>query len=115
MRRGKTDVMDKIVVLVTCASRRQAAEIGRAVVEQRLAACANIVQAPIRSIYRWKGKVETAREFLLILKTSGQRFDALRKAIERLHNYDLPEIIAIPIAEGAAGYLSWISESVKRS
>lgn len=70
---------DKIVVLVTCESVKQARTIARALVEQRLAACGNVVEAPVRSIYRWKGKVESAREFLLILKSSRRRFRAYRE------------------------------------
>jgi periplasmic divalent cation tolerance protein len=94
----------KIVVLVTCSSPSEARKIARAVVEQRLAACANIVTAPVRSIYRWKGKVESAKEFLLIIKK-----------VKRLHSYDVPEIIALPIAAGSANYLNWISESLEPS
>ncbi len=104
---------DKIVVLVTCESAKQARAIARALVEQRLAACGNVVEAPVRSIYRWKGKVESAREFLLILKSSRRRFGALESAVRGMHTYDVPEIIALPVIEGARGYLAWISESVR--
>ena len=103
----------KIVVLVTCSSAKEARKIARAVVEQRLAACANIVTAPVHSIYRWKGKVESAKEFLLIIKTTQARFAELSAAIKRLHSYDIPEIITLPIAAGAPDYLNWISASVK--
>ncbi len=103
---------DKIVVLVTCGSAKEARKIARAVVEQRLAACANIVMTPVRSVYRWKGRVESAKEFLLIIKTTQGRFAALKAEIKRLHSYDVPEIIALPIARGAAAYLAWISDSV---
>ncbi|MGD0958030.1 MAG: divalent-cation tolerance protein CutA [Candidatus Acidiferrales bacterium] len=104
---------DKIVVLVTCGSAREAKRIARALVGQRLAACANILRVPLESVYRWKGKVESARELLLIIKTSRQRFPALRKEVQRLHSYDVPEIIALPVASGAPGYLAWIAESVR--
>jgi periplasmic divalent cation tolerance protein len=103
---------DKIVVLVTCASVRQARAIARALVGGRLAACGNVVEAPVRSIYRWKGKVESAKEFLLILKSSRRRFAAIDTAVRQLHSYDLPEIIALPVMEGSRGYLDWIAESV---
>lgn len=103
---------DKIVVLVTCSSAKEARKIARAVVEQRLAACANLVATPVQSIYRWKGRVESAREFLLIIKTTQVRFAKLEAAIKRLHSYDVPEIIALPIARGAAAYLNWIADSV---
>lgn len=102
---------DKIVVLVTCGSDREAKKIARALVEKRLAACGNILEVPMRSIYRWKGKVESARECLLILKTSRRRFAALEAEVKRLHSYDVPEIIALPIAAGSAEYLKWIGEN----
>jgi len=101
---------DKIVVLVTCGSAAEAGKIARALVKARLAACGNIVDAPVRSIYRWNGKVEAARERLLILKTSRRRFAALEQAVKKLHSYDVPEIIALPIAAGSADYLQWIAE-----
>lgn len=104
---------DKIVVLVTCESVKQARTIARALVEQRLAACGNVVEAPVRSIYRWKGKVESAREFLLILKSSRRRFRALESAVRRMHTYDVPEIVALPVVEGSRAYLEWISDSVR--
>lgn len=103
---------DKIVVLVTCASVREAQRIARALVDQRIAACGNIVEPPVRSIYRWKGKVESAKEYLLILKTSRARFGALEAEVKRLHSYDVPEIIALPIAEGSTEYLKWIDECI---
>jgi periplasmic divalent cation tolerance protein len=103
---------DKIVVLVTCASAKEARRIARGLVEARLAACGNVLETPVRSIYRWRGKVETAREYLLIVKTSRQRFAALEKMVKRLHSYDVPEIIAVPIAVGSPNYLKWIDESV---
>jgi periplasmic divalent cation tolerance protein len=102
----------KIVVLVTCGSAKEARKIARAVVEQRLAACANIATSPVHSVYRWKGKVESAKEFLLIIKTTQARFAKLQAAIKRLHSYDVPEIIALPIAAAAADYLKWICKSV---
>lgn len=102
---------DKIVVLVTCASAAEAKKIARALVERRLAACGNILEAPVRSIYRWKGKVETARETLLILKTTRGRFAALQRAVKELHRYDVPEIIALSISAGSAEYLKWIGET----
>ena len=104
---------DKIVVLVTCGSAKEARRIARAVVEQRMAACANIVTSPVESVYRWKGRVESAKEFLLIIKTTQSRFAKLKVEVKRLHSYDVPEIIALPIAAGGIDYLNWISESVK--
>jgi len=103
---------DKIAVLVTCASRQQARKIGRALVEAELAACANILEVPIESIYRWKGQVESAREFLMIVKTTREHFAAMEREVRRLHSYQVPEIIALPIERGSRGYLRWISQSV---
>jgi periplasmic divalent cation tolerance protein len=103
----------KIVVLVTCGSIKEARKISRAVVEQRLAACANIVTTPVQSVYRWKGRAESAKEFLLIIKTTQSRFAKLKAEVKRLHSYDVSEIIALPIATGAADYLNWIAESVE--
>lgn len=104
---------DKIVVLVTCASAKQARQIARALVSRRLAACGNILSAPVESIYRWKGRVESAKEYLLVLKTSRRRFTAVQREVRRLHSYEVPEIIALPIAAGSLDYLSWISESTR--
>ncbi|MGH9861545.1 MAG: divalent-cation tolerance protein CutA [Candidatus Acidiferrales bacterium] len=98
---------------MTCNNPGEAAKIARAVVKARLAACANILPGRVRSIYRWKGKVETAGETVMILKTSRRRFDALRRKIERLHSYDTPEIIALPITIGARKYLAWIEDSLR--
>jgi periplasmic divalent cation tolerance protein len=104
---------DKFVVLVTCNSVREGRKIGRTLVEARLAACVNVLQTPIESIYRWKGSVDTAKEFLLIIKTSRARLKALEAAVKRLHSYDVPEIIALPIEKGSQDYLAWLSESVR--
>lgn len=106
---------DKIVVLVTCGSVKEARCIARALVTDRLAACVNVLQASVESVYRWKGKIESAKEFLLLVKTSRRRFGAVQAAVRRLHSYDLPEIIALPVERGSQGYLDWISESVRRS
>lgn len=103
----------KRVVLVTCGSAAEARRIARAVVRKRLAACANILSAPIESVYRWKGKVEEAREYLLIIKTTAWRLKQLEKEVQRLHSYDAPEFIALPVSSGSRGYLRWVEESVK--
>jgi periplasmic divalent cation tolerance protein len=103
---------NKIVVLVTCGSITEAQQIGRTLVDRKLVACANILRAPVHSIYWWKNEVEFAEEFLLLLKSSRSRFDAVDRAIRKLHSYDLPEIIALPITVGSRGYLDWISRSV---
>ncbi len=104
---------DKILVLVTCGSQKEARKIAHALVGQRLAACVSEIGVPVASTYRWKGKVESAREFLLLIKTSKKRFAAVRDAVRELHSYDVPEIIALPIAAGSRAYLNWIAGSVK--
>lgn len=98
---------DALVVLVTAPSAEKAAEIARAVVEERLAACGNVVPG-LRSIYRWEGKVHDEGEALLVLKTARDRLDALRARVIALHPYDVPEVIALPIEAGSAPYLDWI-------
>jgi periplasmic divalent cation tolerance protein len=104
---------DKILVLVTCGSRKEARKIARVLVGQRLAACVSAIGVPLASTYRWKGKVESAKEFLLLIKTSRRRFAAVREVVRELHSYEVPEIIALPIAAGSRIYLDWISASVK--
>ncbi len=106
---------DKIIVLVTCGSRKEARKIARALVGRRLAACVSEIAVPVASTYRWKGKVESAKEFLLLIKTSKKRYVAVRDAVRKLHSYEVPEIIALPIAAGSRAYLNWIAESVKPS
>jgi len=103
---------DKMVVLVTCPSAAEARRIARAVVEARLAACVNILPGAVISIYRWKGKVESVKERLLLIKTSRKLLAKLRAAIERLHSYDVPEFIALPVAAGSPAYLAWIEENL---
>ena len=100
---------DKAVVLVTAGSLEEAEKIATALVEGRLAACATIVPS-VRSIYRWEGKVQNEQEVLLIIKTSHSRFTALRDEVARLHSYAVPEIICLPIADGAESYLNWIGQ-----
>src|ERR1019366_334485 len=106
---------DKIVVLATCGSVKEARRIARALVEGRLAACVNIVQGPVESIYRWKGRVESAKERLGVIKTSRRRVAGVEREIRRMHSYEVPEIIALPVALGSRDYLAWMSASVSRS
>ena len=104
---------DKRVVLVTCSSQEEASRIARAVVSARLAACVNILDSPVRSVYRWKGRIETAMEFLLVIKTRRARLRALESAVAALHSYQTPEFIALPISEGSRKYHSWLEECVR--
>ncbi len=100
------------VVLVTCGSRGEARRIAHRAVAARLAACVNIATAPVESVYRWKGAVETAREFLLIIKTTKPRLAVLEDLVHRFHSYDVPEFIVLSLAGGSRAYLQWLSESV---
>jgi periplasmic divalent cation tolerance protein len=108
----KTRPEKYVVVLVTCASRSEARRIAREVVSRRLAACANMLEIPVHSVYRWKGKFEKAREFLLLIKTSARRLAALQAEVKRLHSYDVPEFIALPIVGGSPAYLKWLRDCV---
>jgi periplasmic divalent cation tolerance protein len=101
------------VVLVTCGSIVEARRIGGAIVRKRLAACVNIVLGPVESIYRWKGKVEQAREVLMVVKTGAKKLAELEREVKRLHSYEVPEFVVVPIAAGSREYLGWIVESVK--
>jgi periplasmic divalent cation tolerance protein len=103
---------DKRVVLSTAGSEDEARKVAHHLVEHQLAACVNIVSG-IESIYRWQGKVESAREWLLLIKTTAEKFPAVRDAIREVHSYDLPECIAIAIDDGSQEYLQWIGDSVK--
>ena len=98
-----------MTVFVTCGSEEEALKIARALVEERIAACANLV-SPIRSIYRWEGKVCDEKEWLLILKTQRGKYQKLEERVKALHSYSVPEIIALPITEGSPSYLRWIEE-----
>ena len=98
------------VVLVTCGSIAEARRIARGVVEKRLAACANIMPS-VESLYRWKGKMERAREVMVIWKTSAARLPELEREVKRLHSYDVPEFIVLPIVAGSTKYLAWLQES----
>lgn len=108
----KTRAGKYVVVLVTCASRSEARRIAREIVSRRLAACANMLEIPVHSAYRWKGKIENAREFLLLIKTSARRLPALEAGVKRLHSYDVPEFIALPIVAGSPAYLKWLRDCV---
>src|SRR5260370_27606762 len=103
------------IVLVTGGKLAEARRIARTVVGKRLAACVNIILSPVESFYTWKGKLEKAREYLLVMKTTAKRLAELEIEVKRLHSYDVPEFIALPIAEGSRKYLSWLADSVTQS
>ena len=102
-----------LVVLSTVAKAEDAERIGRALVEGGLAACVNVLPA-VTSIYRWKGKLEREEERLLVIKTRADRFEALREALVALHPYEVPEVLALPVAAGHAPYLEWLDAGVER-
>ena len=102
---------DKRLVLSSAGSQEEARKIAHALVERRLAACVNIVPG-VESIYRWQGKVETAAEWLLQIKTTAEAFPLLRDALAELHSYEVPECIALVVEDGGVSYLEWIEESV---
>ena len=98
-----------IIVFITAYSEDEAVKISKALVEDRLAGCVNIIK-DIRSIYNWEGKIEDEAEVLMIAKTQKHLFDSLRKRVKELHSYTVPEIIAMPIVEGSEDYLKWLRE-----
>lgn len=103
---------DKVVIMVTAASRRECRKIARHLVEEKLAACVNITQA-IESIYRWEGKVADEKEFVMLIKSTRELFPEIKAAISKLHSYHTPEIICLPIIDGSRNYLQWVADSVK--
>ena len=102
---------DKIVVFSTCGSAEEAEKIARALVSKRLAACVNLLPA-VRSLYRWKDAIEDAQEVLLVIKTSRALFAEVRAEIEKLHSYEVAEVIATPIVDGSEAYLEWMGREL---
>lgn len=100
-----------VVALSTVGSAEDAERIARALVDRRLAACVSVVPGLV-SVYRWKGNVERDEERLLVIKTRGEKVDALRDALVSLHPYELPELVVVAVEGGHAPYLAWIAESV---
>lgn len=98
------------IILTTAGSREEAGKIAHALVERRLAACVNIVPR-IESVYRWQGKVETAEEWLLLIKTRAELFERVRDAVKELHSYELPECVMLEVSAGSQAYLEWIDKN----
>jgi periplasmic divalent cation tolerance protein len=103
------------VVLVTCGTLTEGRKIARKVITKRLAACVNVILSPVESFYTWKGKAEKAREYLLVIKTRAKRLAELERAVKRLHSYEVPEFLALPVHAGSEEYLQWVATSVKLS
>jgi periplasmic divalent cation tolerance protein len=99
---------DKIVVLSACSSEEEGRRIARKLVEERLAACVSVTRQA-RSFYRWKGAIEEADECLLVIKTSRALFGRLRLELEKAHSYEVPEVVALPVIEGAPNYMNWLT------
>jgi len=100
------------LILNTCPDQQTADSIATALVEQGLAACVNIVPG-IQSVYRWEGKVENSKEFLMFIKSRRELFPQIRTEISLIHSYHTPEIICLPIIDGSLNYLQWISDCVR--
>lgn len=98
----------KIVVITSCSSANEANLLAQKLVTEKLAACVSVLPG-MRSFYRWKGQMESADEVLLLIKTSNNLFDPLRRALEAAHSYEVPEILALPVVDGAPRYLDWLS------
>lgn len=101
---------DVLLVLTNVPDRDTAMTIANALIAEKVAACVNVLGA-CSSVYRWQGEVERAEEIPLLIKTTGARYAALEAAIRKLHPYELPEIIAVPVAHGLPGYLHWVAEA----
>lgn len=106
------NVTDKIVVLSSCPSEIEAAKIGRHLVEQRLAACVTVLPNA-RSIYRWQGEIEDSLEFILLIKSSREALPKLREELQKIHSYQVPEILALPVVDGPVAYLDWMEREIQ--
>jgi periplasmic divalent cation tolerance protein len=103
-----------VIVLTTMPADADAEQLGRTLVEERLAACVNVLPV-MTSIYRWQGAVEQASERQLIMKTTSARVDELKTRLAALHPYDVPEILVLPVSDGGSSYLKWLAESTTRA
>ncbi|MFA4989747.1 MAG: divalent-cation tolerance protein CutA [Candidatus Omnitrophota bacterium] len=100
------------IVLITAANKKEAEIIAKKLIQDKLAACVSIVSG-IKSLFWWQGKVDRAKETLLIVKSRKEKFTKIVKSVKARHSYTVPEIIAIPIASGFKPYLQWIDESLR--
>lgn len=106
--------MTNVLVLMTAATKREAQKIAQKLLDKHLIACANIY-GPVESRYRWQGKIEKAREFLVLMKSSQRLFAALSESVREIHSYEVPEVLALPIVEGFKPYLDWLNTSLADS
>jgi periplasmic divalent cation tolerance protein len=100
-----------LVVFCSCADEQEALRVAKVLVEERLAACVNVLPRA-QSVYRWEGEIKVESEYLLLIKTTEERFSSLRDRITELHSYEIPEILAIPVWGGSDKYLAWIQASI---
>ncbi len=103
--------MDYTLIMVTASSREEAEKIATTLLERKLIACANIL-GPVSSRFWWQGKIDSAEEYMIFMKTKRELFDQVADNVKQLHSYEVPEIIALPIVEGAKPYLEWINSSL---
>ena len=103
------------VILITCGTLAEARRIARRAVELKLAACVNVMPSAVDSIYRWKGKIEVSREYLLVVKSTVRRLPDLERIVRSIHSYDVPEFLVLPVVAGSQEYLGWLVKSVKSS
>lgn len=101
-----------VTIFITAGTKEEGERIAKSLVEERLAACANVV-SPMRSIYRWKGEICDEEEALLIIKSTKARLQDLIRRVQNLHSYETPEIIALPVIQGSEEYLKWVQEETE--
>jgi periplasmic divalent cation tolerance protein len=102
-----------VVILVTCGNKKEAENIANQLLNEKLIACANIV-GPVSSHFHWKGKVESAEEFLALMKTRANLFDAVAERVRAMHSYEVPEVLALPVVDGSSEYLDWMRSNLKK-
>jgi len=104
--------MTHVVVLIMTSSKHEAEEIGKALLESRLAACVNIVE-PVRSLFRWQGAIERQEEALMLVKSRSDLLPSMIRIVKEMHSYTVPEVIALPILAGSSDYIGWVDESLR--
>ncbi|MDH5174080.1 MAG: divalent-cation tolerance protein CutA [Elusimicrobiota bacterium] len=103
--------MKEIVIFITSGSEAEAKSLAQVLIEEKLAACVNILSG-VESLYWWKGKIESSKEWMLVVKTRGEMAKKVIKRVKEVHSYEVPEVIALPIVQGNKDYLQWISDSL---